>query len=119
MFPHLLFFGPATVFPGEDGKKDGPQVRHSAEKPDSLENKVILQMRNQSPNTTAPIYSTSGCTLGNHGPPQTQEEAGGGKRERLTPLTPTVLCTVTFVGFALLHAASLRERVPCSAENLI
>lgn len=77
------FFWPSTVFPGEDGKKDGPQVGHSTKKPDSPGTKFIIQMRNQSANTTASIYSASGCILGSHGPPQTQQEGWGvGKQER-------------------------------------
>lgn len=65
------------VFPGEDGKKDGPWVGQSAEKPDSLENKFIIQTRNQSPKTTAPFIPPQIALWVVSGPSQTRGRDGG------------------------------------------
>lgn len=66
----------------------------SAGEPDSLEGKRALQTRKQSTESTASIYSTSGCPLGSltvHPKPTKREvwweEAG----THSTPLTPSVL----------------------------
>lgn len=107
------FFWPSTVFPGEDGKKDGPQVGHSTKKPDSpgTSSSFRCETRVQTP---LPPFIPHQVAFWGVTVPHKPNKRDGVLGSRNAPDTSYTCCPDVqrcLWGLPCLHTASLREPV--------